>query len=1124
MKPIKLVMSAFGPFRGVAEVPFSELGTSGLFLINGDTGAGKTTIFDAVSFALYGNASGENRTTDSFRSDYAEDDEQTYVELHFVHKKKEYSIWRNPSYQRRKKRGQGMTEEKANATLTLPDGRVITGYVPVTEAVTELLGIDWKQYKQISMIAQGEFLELLTADSNVRGMIFRKVFGTQIYDLIQRKLKELSNKLKYQCEDIDKRILQFLDGINCSDENVNKAAIDEWKKSKDINQAEKMMELLAVLIEEDKAEYGVRKKKNDRLSMEITKKAAEYAQAEQINRLLANLKQAEEDCRKLMQNAEEMKREEERYVLAEKALHSVKPAEDAYLRIKREAAELTAYIGKGKEEKTRLEERLKLLLEVYQQKEAAKPRIAELTAQIGQQRAELGKYDRIAEQEKQKAILIEKKKTLEKMIAERTDRKGILTKEQAEKQAEQENYVNLDKAMLLCENQLNQVSNLANQWNKLRIDLRNWSSEKELLFRMQQEYQKAETKYLHRNKEYLEMEAHFFREQAGIMASNLEAGKPCPVCGSTEHPRKAAITQGAPSEEELKDAKAGLDKAHSAMTTASGKSENQKTKVGMLADALRENAAVLIEAEESIPVSDAAEFGIERIEEIAAGRDSGKTTGIGEAIGQDFGKLIGKDTDRDTDKNIEKDTELDTKRIVELGDVAKDKLSQIGILQGELVHRKLQLQKEQTRRKQCFDRLEEIKHMLQTLEETLNAEMEQLSLVMNELSQANGMLITLKKELKYSTREEAENAVREMEEEGNRLQTELTAAEEDYRKCELSLANVTAVLTDNEKKYGFKQNEKNEAKEVLKQKLVQCGFAENNALTDASAMEGIEAGFDRYKNNLMTEADLAAFRKSIDLYYKNRENLEEKIKQLKSDTKDQVEKDLEQIAQEQKELSRQKAECEEQINQIYSRLKNNEVIQRRVEEQNKEQEKVRRDYLTYSDLSKTANGELAGKSKIAFEQYVQAFYFDKVIHEANKRFYKMSNNQYALMRKEDASNLRSSSGLELEVMDYYTGKARSIKSLSGGESFKAALSLALGLSDVIQSFAGGIEVDAMFIDEGFGSLDSDSLEQAIETLNSLTTGNRLVGIISHVSELKDRIDRKILIEKSMEGSRLRLVK
>lgn len=188
----------------------------------------------------------------------------------------------------------------------------------------------------------------------------------------------------------------------------------------------------------------------------------------------------------------------------------------------------------------------------------------------------------------------------------------------------------------------------------------------------------------------------------------------------------------------------------------------------------------------------------------------------------------------------------------------------------------------------------------------------------------------------------------------------------------------------------------------------------------------------------------------------------------------------------------------------------------------REQEEVRAAYLQVNDLANTANGELRGKAKLPFEQYVQAFYFNQVIAEANKRLYKMTNSQYELRRKEDASNYRVVSGLELEVMDYYTGKTRAVTSLSGGESFKASLSLALGLSDVIQSYAGGIELDTMFIDEGFGSLDSNSLDQAIETLVSLSNGNRLVGIISHVSELKERIEKQLLLKKSMEGCTIKI--
>jgi exonuclease SbcC len=229
VKPLKLVMSAFGPFSKVTEIPFEYFGMSGLFLVTGDTGAGKTTIFDAISFALYGNASGENRSPDCFRSDFADDGDKTYVELTFIHKEKTYKITRNPMYKRNKISGAGTTEEKANATLIMPDGEVICGNTKVTESVIDILGIDWRQYKQIAMIAQGEFLETLTANSNERGVIFRKVFGTQIYDDIQKKLKIMSSGLKNKCDDLDKSIIQFLSGIVCDDDSVHFNAINEWK-------------------------------------------------------------------------------------------------------------------------------------------------------------------------------------------------------------------------------------------------------------------------------------------------------------------------------------------------------------------------------------------------------------------------------------------------------------------------------------------------------------------------------------------------------------------------------------------------------------------------------------------------------------------------------------------------------------------------------------------------------------------------------------------------------------------------------------------------------------------------------------------------------------------------------
>lgn len=1055
MKPIQLIISAFGPFRGVTEVPFTKLGSSGLFLINGDTGAGKTTIFDAISFALYGNASGDNRTTDCFRSDYADDDEKTYVDITFQHRYKEYRIERNPTYKRNKKRGSGTTEEKAGATLIMPDGRVINGYTPVTEAVTELLGIDYKQFKMISMIAQGEFLKLLTADSNDRVEIFRKVFGTEIYDIIQKKLKDMSNKLRYRCEDIDKGIMQFLGGIVCSENSAHCNAIEEWKKFGDINNIEKMLELLVSILNDDQLEYKSKKAENNLLKQKSTEKATEYTRAEHYNRLFNNLHLSKETYRLFLERLDEVKREEAKYDLSEKALRKVKPTEDAYLRLKHDLNILIVEIEKGKAERKSLGAQLQLLADDLKAKEKYIPRITDLTKEINRMEEELHKYDAIVEQEKKKSILDAHKLQLDKILIKNNEDRSNLLKEQSEIQKKLEQYSNLDKDMLVCENQLEQLKNTLTQLDKLQQDINILVKEYNTLTKLQDQFAEDEIKYRQINHIYLEREALFLREQAGILAKQLEPGSPCPVCGSLEHPSKAPLTTGAISEEKLKKERDKQEKAHNAMIAASSKSESQKIRVEMLRNNLHTNAVAIFGSEEY---------------------------------------------------------ENQSSTIQSITNLAQLKYQKMDQTKHELEQKLLGFTEDIKQKKICSERLLMITELLSGIEEELRINQEGLSKTNNDLSSVTGVLEALGKNLKFFTKKEAEQTMNTLDDQCKKLQEELKLAEAAYHSCELRLGKIEAVLSENEKSHGLKSVALEEAKEEFRQSMISSGF-----LTD----DGIDVA--RYRDVLVTEEKLKLIRNRIDTFYRDKSNLEDRINQLTEETKDQAEKDLTQLEVQLQEIDKQKTECEEQISIIYSRLNNNQEIYQKVKVQYKEQEKLRQEFVTISELAKTANGELAGKSKIAFEQYVQAFYFDKIIHEANTRFYKMSNNQYALMRKEDPTNLRSSTGLELEVMDYYTGKARSIKSLSGGESFKAALSLALGLSDVIQSFAGGIQVDAMFIDEGFGSLDSDSLEQAIETLNSLTTGNRLVGIISHVGELKDRIDKKILIEKSMEGSRLQVI-
>ncbi|HHX11733.1 MAG TPA: hypothetical protein GX731_02850, partial [Clostridiales bacterium] len=1049
--------------------------------ISGDTGAGKTTIFDAISFALYGNASGENRTPDSFRSDYADEDVESYVELTFAHKGKEYYIKRNPSYKRMKKRGTGTTDEKSNAVLNMADGRVVTGYAQVTEAVTELLGIDWKQYKQIAMIAQGEFLQLLTADSNQRGLIFRKVFSTQMYDQIQKKLKELGNKLKYQLEDIDKSIVQYLSNTFFNEESPHKEAFIDWKKTKDIHQVSKMMELLSSMIKEDKEEYGIKKKHNEQLNEEIAKKASEIAEGKQINGLILSKMQSEEEYAKLLEETQAIKIKEQTYILSEKALHSVKPAADAFGRIKRELHGLNEEIKNGEEDKSKLEKEGIILLEKYKANQENKPRITSLIGQINEKKSELKKYQIIEEHRKQKDVLTTSKLKLENIIEELSNKKESLVREHETKETLLLKYSDTEKNLLVCESELQTSTSISNGLNKILESIGNLYAEQKLFTDLQELFGRLEGEYKPIRDKYQEMEAYFLREQAGLLAKGLVPGDSCPVCGSTEHPNIASLTEDAPSEQELKDEKYKRDNAHEQMIMASNRCENQKTKIELLIDTMMTH---VIEIESKIAEKPKTKEEIQEIE-----------------------KLV------------------------------KDKLSKVHEHKGILEERLKEINKDIACKKECTDRLISIKEQLQSLEPILAQNKENLSTSTNEISMLEGTLRTLVEGMVYNTKDEAEAAIKILEEDHDNLQMELEKAEKAYQDNEGKLGNTIAVLNDNKKKQAIRAEEHQDAKEEYQLKLLNCGFlVKDKSSTEIdnlgnkviiNNMEFIKndlmVAVEKYKASLLDEDSLVELKRTVDNYYKSKENLEERISHLKEEIKDHTLIDIDKLLEEQKTLSRSKSECEELISQIYSRLDNNQSIYQRIEENNKEQEKLREEYLTYNDLSKTANGELSGKSKIAFEQYVQAFYFERVISEANLRFTKMSNSQYALMRKEDPTNLRSVAGLELEVMDFYTGKARSIKSLSGGESFKAALSLALGLSDVIQSFAGGVQVDTMFVDEGFGSLDSDSLEQAIETLNSLTTGDRLVGIISHVNELKERIDKKIIIEKSIEGSNLKMI-
>lgn len=1045
MKPLKLTLCAFGPFSGEITIDFTALQGQGLFLISGDTGAGKTTIFDGISFALFGEASGDSRSSDSLRSGYAPEDRDTYAELTFIHQKKTYTIKRNPAYQRAKKRGTGLTEAKAGAVLTRPDLPPVIGYGPATQAVVELLGIDRKQYKQIAMLAQGEFTKLLTADSLDRGMIFRKVFDTQIYDEISKRLKSMTLDLKHQCEDIDKSVIQYLSGIVCTEEQPGGKDILLWKQSKDVYEAKQILTLLHHLTEDDERLYQAQQAENTKLTTLLEQAAARFTKAEQANRQLELLNDLTIKQGELLKCLPLMEKKKDHIRLAALALHKVKPAEDIYLKDKQEWTALTETLELQQNQIAKLDLRFETCKKEYEEKQEFLPRIEKQQAVIGQLQTELPKYSALAKKESARDLIRSELSVLKNTCSELTAEQEKLLQHVEALEQTASAFNGLDEAICETTRQIEanfQLSEVLNQFLQEHKKIKEAQKRLENL----QEAAKEKTLFFQAAAhEAAHLEALYFSEQAGILAKDLQEGTPCPVCGSLSHPHKAPLASNAPGREQLEQIKADMEQARQQVEEASSLCREQNAHLTFCTQAFQSRANELFP--NLTPAADA------------------KT--------------------------------LKQHAVQQLSQCESHKLA----LETELSSLQKQLQRQQ----ECQAQMDMAKTRLEALAASLSGNQEKQLPLSSQLDGLEGELKAMRADLNYPSQEDAKKALKKEQSAVNAMNRQLEEAKLSLDTCSRDRDSLIAASQENQRQLARRTQELDLSKAKLIEGLEQCGFT---CLED-------------YRRVLLTESQLDALQTEINTFQSKYQELETQIKQLSAESREAQFTDLEAAGQAKQKLRSAKDSCETKMQITHSRLSANRNILNKAGTQLQEQERTRLDYTLVKDLSDTANGDLKGRAKIAFEQYVQAFYFDRVLHEANKRLYKMSGSQYHLRRRQEASNLKTSSGLELEVMDFYTGKTRSVRSLSGGESFKAALALALGLSDVIQSFAGGIEVDAMFVDEGFGSLDSNSLESALETLTALSAGNRMVGIISHTEELKERIEKKIIVEKTLEGSRIK---
>lgn len=1078
MKPKKLIISAFGPYAEKTVVDFEKLGEKGLYLITGDTGAGKTTLFDAITFALYGEASGTVRETGMFRSKYAPDDVPTYVELHFIYQGKEYKVTRNPEYLRPKGRGTGFTLQKAEAELIFPDSRPpVTKTREVTKAITELMGLDYRQFTQIAMIAQGDFQKLLLAGTTERGEIFRQIFHTGIYQDIENRLRDAVKGKWKEYDEMRRSISQYLDGASIGGDPQTESEWKELKKAKFEGKTIRGIELLTEVMERQEKSLQESAGQIEQLDKEIqraNKTLGEAKQRQQMQKKLEEKKtqltelepklaaavleknQAEENAKACEDLAEEI-RELNRKKEGLKAFsQKVKEAEEKEKKIREEIQEDEDL----KKKKISWEQAMQ---ENKESQESLKGAEAEKERLQGKFREVSGKCEKLAEDEnaldqaiKEKNSWLKSLKELEKWEKELSQKKKELTdRENALTQ-----MAGREPVLQMRSGQLKEF------WDQVVL----LEKTEEKLSKAQREYEDAVHVRNRDRENYNQLEQVFLDAQAGLLARHLKEGEKCPVCGSLHHPQPAVLMDEVPDKEILDQKREALDKEEKKVQNLSTLAGQWKEQIEERKEQCR-NKAEQIFGDQWKADQDQERIKPRLSEEIQTCSQQLKDARNGAEALKECQEEKGK---------LEKKEEVCQKELLDARDFYAAADGQLSLLI-----------------RQNMD------HVLedQDAEAVLNQ-------IRASFAQRKGENQAALDQIRFELEQN-----REKEEALKRLKIQAEKLEEDQKRL-LECISQKALLI---------QRLKTQEEELKKQ------IEEEKKIYDTVTEEEIE---ELLKSNIDKKKELETARSTtIEIF----NELNAQLGGLKSTIKtlqnqiDAVEESLgeEEIKEKICALSEEKKEWDEKYSRQFADLENNRCIYNNVRGKQEKMAAAEQEYVWMRALSDTAGGTLSGKRKIELETYVQMAYFDRILRRANLRLMTMSSGQYELKRQENGESKKEKAGLELNVIDHYNGTERSVKTLSGGESFQASLSLALGLSDEIQAGAGGIRLDAMFVDEGFGSLDEDSLNQAVRSLNDLAQGQRLVGIISHVGELKDRIERKIIVTKKRSstgvGSQIQIV-
>ncbi len=1048
MKPMKLVMSAFGPYAGTEEIDFTKFGDRGVFLITGDTGAGKTIIFDAITFALYGKTSGSSRDVSTLRSDFASLDAETYVEFTFSHRGREYRVKRSPNYVRMKKRGEGTVESPATADFYREPEPPISKTTEVTNAIVDLLGIDFTQFKQISMIAQGEFRAVLEADDKQRTKILQKIFMTQNYNRMSFILKERRDKQEETLKEYYRSISQYFGGAIISENSACAKAIAEEQQrdtSKKGNyQPERKMDLLKQLIEEDTnrgVDAGNELQEQQQLLDEVAKR---YHLAHDNVVAFENLERLEREAQKLGAVRPNMKQLEADLVRWKKALYVVSPMYIEHEKEQKTLLDLQLSLEAAKEKRKQCDSDAKAKLEAFNKVKGQEEDIAKIRAEAELLKKNEEKYtvrDGLLMREKkgiqycaeQKKVMEEKQKDIKNI----TNKKAILDEAVIRLKDSNTLLVQVQAQKEMLEKKCEELKDI---WEK---DISDYENSKKKYDALVVDFEDARQKHNFAMETFNHMREQIENARAGILAQTLKEGEACPVCGSKNHPMPASLPA------EIVD-EATFENCEKEVKEANAKRE-------LMATAVETNRALVEEKKHKL-IHAIKRFVSEEYEDM---------TGWTLAVNNAYQEAVTKRSENEQrEKKIMQDVEDLDKFSKEL--VATD------------------------------EKLEKAKQTM--------AEAERACLLgENTLADIQGQLKGFE-ELKYSNLKEAKIQREKLEQDVKKLQEDIKAKEAALAKANEDLSAARAVEQKVSSSVTTQEQVVRNVSEKYQGVLKQNGFSGSSDfkqfLKSENEVEEMEKNLQDYEHQVEVNAKL------LD---EARKSCEGKTKVDETTVKEEWEK--------QKAVVENAQHYAESISHTVK--ENQKVlinIQRTVTKVGVDMEKLN----TLNHLYNLISGGTSGRNKTTFEQFVQMSGFDSIIAAANRRLHPISGGQYVFYRHDDAADKERNKALSLDVLDNYTGKKRPVTSLSGGESFKATLSLALGLSDRVSEKSGGVCIDTLFIDEGFGTLDEGSLENTMEMLSVLSDSNKTIGIISHRDELMQGIPKKLNVTKSPEGSKVNI--